>query len=208
MSTTAIIFIVLMAVMTCFTAGVLISELVCSRKEPASESETTEPTPAETEPASEAAATQEDAPVVEVPTHEQKYSALSDEARSLYDEIASYAAAVEGAQSKTGKSGEQYAIGSKRIVRLSIKNDVVVCSFTLRNSNFFAQEGENKIIITTASITTKITDSEHVSAAKNTIDMVVQSINEEKELKQKLARERRQKKKSLNDINNTEVDAE
>lgn len=206
MNTTAIIFLVLMIVMTGFTAGVLINELVSSRKQSEQKSEAAEPAPAETVATPETAATQyEAAPVVTVPTHEEKYAALNDETRGLYKEVASYAAAVEGARQKVNKSCEQYAIGSKKIVGLSIKNDVVICSFTLRNSNFFAQEGESKIMISTASITTKITDSECVSAAKNTIDMVVQSINDEKALKQQLANERRRQKKSQTE--NREVDA-
>ena len=199
MSTTSIVFLVLLIVVTVFTVCVLISDFVRGRKESESEPQTV----AADEP--EAAATQDEAvqeeapPAVVVPTHEDKYNALSDDARGWYDEIAGYAAAVEGAQSKVGKSGEQYAVGNKKIVRLSIKNDVVVCSFTLRNSNFFAHEGESRIMISTASITTKITDQEHVSAAKSTIDMVMQSINDEKELKQKLASERRKQKKAQNE---------
>ena len=207
MGTTAIIFLVLMVVVTGFTAVALICELASSSKqdEPKSENATTETTL--TDATIENAATQVDeTPVVTAPTHQDKYDALSDDARSLYDEIAAYAAAVDGAQSKMSKSCEQFAIGSKKIVRLSIKNDVVVCSFSLRNINVFAHEGENKIMISTASITTKITDSERVSAAKNTIDMVVRSINDEKELKSRLASEKRKQKTVQTDNGEDDVE--
>ena len=206
MGTTAIIFLILMVVVTGFTASVLINELRSRRKQSVSESETAAAPSALTVATAATPTQDEQAPVAATLTHEEKYDALPEEARSLYDEIAAYAAAVEGATSKISKSSEQYAIGSKKIVRLSIKNDVVACSFALRNLNVFAHEGESKIMISTASITTKITDSERVSAAKNTIDTVVRSINEEKELKLQLAEERRKKKSVQAD--NREGDAQ
>ena len=194
MGTTAIIFLVLMIVVTGFTAAVLIAVLASNRKQPLSEP-TVEQGTTSTDVTSQTAATQaQQAPEKVAPTHEEKYEALPEKERSLYDEIAAYAAAVEGAESKLNDKCEQYAIGSKKIVRLSIKNDVVVCSFALRNVNVFAHKGNNRIMISTASITTKVTDREHVVAAKNTIDTVVRSINEEKQLKSRIASEQRKQK--------------
>ena len=92
MGTTAIVFLVLTVVVTGFTAGVLVSEFVSGSKQP--KSETTASTTALSVVSSAEPMQDEDEPVVTAPTHKEKYDALPDDKRSLYDEVAAYAAAV------------------------------------------------------------------------------------------------------------------
>ena len=208
MGTTAIIFLVLMIVATGFTAGVLIYELVGHRKETVSESETTASTAASTV-ASETAAAQVNATPVaaSTPTHEEKYNALPDEVRAFYDEIAQYAAAIDGAICATRKRYEEYSLENNRIVRMTIDSKgVIVCAFILRNSAFFTYASENEITVTTAPTKMKITGEGLVAAAKRTIDMVVGNIEEENALRLRLADERR--KQQMAQTDDQEGDAE
>ena len=209
MGTTAIIFLVLMIVATGFTAGVLIYELVGRRKESGSESSTTASTAASTV-VSETAAAQvvSAAPVaVPAPTHEEKYNALPDDVRAFYDEIAQYAASIDGATSAMRKRYEEYSLGNSRIVRMTIDSKgTIVCAFILRNSAFFTYASENEIAVTTAPTKMKITGEGLVAAAKRTIDMVVNNIEEENALQLRLADERRKQQTAQTD--NREDDAE
>ena len=127
-------------------------------------------------------------------THEEKYRLLPDEARRWYDEIAAHAAAVEGAKRYLGRHYEEFKIGSRKIVRFSIKRGITVCQFILRNSDFHAYVSENKVSVSSAPTSMKVTEEAVVLAAKGAIDIVVKSIDEEKELKRRLANERRRQK--------------
>ena len=195
MNTVIIVFLVLMIVVTGLTAGIVISELVNSRKAPNNTAETETPPP--TLAASETVATRViTAPATPAPTHEEKYSALPDDARSWYDEISAYAAAIDGIKHTVKNRYEEYAIGSRKVVRLTIKRGVTVCEFILRNSDLFQYASEKKIVISTAPTAMKITDESLVAAAKNTIDLVVQNIGEEKAIKRQIANEHRKQRRT------------
>lgn len=124
-------------------------------------------------------------------TLEEKYLALSAEQKSWYDEIVKYAANVEGSKHFKNVRYEEYKVGKNRLVRMLIKRGVIQCEFILHNSDFKNFVNENKISVK-QSATTMIVDSDvTVDAAKNSIDIVVAFIAEEKEYKKKLAREKR-----------------
>ena len=124
-------------------------------------------------------------------TLEEKYLALSATERGYYDEIALYAAKKEEAKKFKNARYEEYKIGKTRLVRLLIKRGTVICEFMLQNADFKNYISENKVSVKHSATVMKIEDAEAVQAAKDSVDIVIQAIAEEKEYKKELARERR-----------------
>lgn len=124
-------------------------------------------------------------------TLEEKYLALPAEQRGWYDEIIRYALAVEGSKRFKNARYEEYKVGKNRLVRMLIKRGVIQCEFILHNSDFKNYVNENKITVKQSATTMLIESAATVEAAKNSIDIVVAFIAEEKEYKKKMAREKR-----------------
>ena len=124
-------------------------------------------------------------------TLEEKYLALPLEQRRWYDEIIRYASAVEGSKRFKNVRYEEYKVGKNRLVRVLIKRGVINCEFILHNSDFKNYVSENKISVKQAATTMLVESAATVAAVKNSIDIVVAAIAEEKEYKKNLARERR-----------------
>ena len=124
-------------------------------------------------------------------TLDEKYSALSKEQKAFYDEIVSYASNKEDAKQFKNLRYEEYKIGKARLVRMLIKRSQVVCEFIMYNSNFKNYVNENKVSVKQAATVIKISDAASVQAAKDSMDIVVKTINEEKEFKKQQAKERR-----------------
>ena len=129
-------------------------------------------------------------------TLEEKYLALSPEARGWYDEIIRHASMVEGSKRFKNTRYEEYKLGNSRLVRMLIKRGVIHCEFILHNPDFKNYVNENKISVRQSATTMRIDNRETVDAAKNSIDIVVAAIAEEKEYKKQLARERRKAAKA------------
>ena len=124
-------------------------------------------------------------------TLEEKYLELSSEARGWYDEIIRHASMVEGSKRFKNVRYEEYKLGKNRLVRMLIKRGIIHCEFTLHNMDFKNYINENKISVRQSATTMRIESRETVDAAKNSIDIVVAAIAEEREYKKQLARERR-----------------
>lgn len=129
-------------------------------------------------------------------TLEEKYLELPTEARGWYDEIIRHASMVEGSKRFKNTRYEEYKLGNSRLVRMLIKRGVVHCEFILHNSDFKNYVNENKISVRQAATTMRIDSRETVDAAKNSIDIVVAAIAEEREYKKQLAREKRKAAKA------------
>ncbi len=124
-------------------------------------------------------------------TLDEKYLELPSEARGWYDEIIKYASAVEGSKRVKNARYEEYKVGKNRLVRLLIKRGIINCEFILHNSDFKNYVNENKISVKQSATTMLVETAATVDAVKNSIDIVVAAIAEEKEYKKQLARERR-----------------
>lgn len=124
----------------------------------------------------------------------EKYEALSAKDKRRYDEIVNYAKNVEGARAYKNDRYEEYKVGKNRLVRMLIKRGVIHCEFILQNSDFKNFVNENKISVKQAATILKIEDENSVSVAKSSIDIAINAINEEKEYKKQLAREKRRAK--------------
>lgn len=129
-------------------------------------------------------------------TLDEKYLELSSEAKGWYDEIIKYASAVEGSKRFKTARYEDYKVGKNRLVRMLIKRGVVQCEFILHNSDFKNYVSENKIAVKQSGTTMLIENAATVEAAKNSIDIVVAAIAEEKEYKKQQAKERRKAAKA------------
>lgn len=130
-------------------------------------------------------------------TLEEKYLELPAEARGWYDEIIRHASMVEGSKRFKNTRYEEYKLGNQRLVRMLIKRGIVHCEFILHNSDFKNYVNENKISVRQAATTMRIDNKETVEAAKNSIDIVVAAIAEEREYKKQLAREKRKAAREL-----------
>ena len=124
-------------------------------------------------------------------TLDEKYLELPSEQRGWYDEIIKYASAIEDSKRYKNARYEEYKVGKNRLVRLVIKRGVINCEFILHNSDFKNYVNENKISVKQSATTMLVETAETVAAVKNSIDIVVAAIAEEKEYKKQLAREKR-----------------
>lgn len=124
-------------------------------------------------------------------TIDEKYLELPSEQRGWYDEIIKYASAVEGSKRFKNARYEEYKVGKNRLVRLLIKRGIINCEFILHNSDFKNYVNENKISVKQSATTMLVEAEATVEAVKNSIDIVVAAIAEEKEYKKQLAREKR-----------------
>ncbi|MBO5224054.1 MAG: hypothetical protein J6C23_06060 [Clostridia bacterium] len=122
---------------------------------------------------------------------DDKFFKLDDEQKGFYNEIASYAASKEDSKKFKNLRYEEYKVGKARLVRMLIKRGIVVCEFIMYNSDFKNYVNENKVSVKQAPTVIKITDAAAVQAAKDSMDIVINSINEEKEYKKQQAKERR-----------------
>lgn len=163
-------------------------------EEPAAEEPAAEEPVAE-EPAAEEAAEEDENAVVfrasNDETLEDRYLALSSEEKGYYDTILFHAVGKEGSKRNRNTKYEDVKIGNTRLVRLRIKRGVIICEFTLYNTDFKNYINENKLSVKQAPTILKVTDEAAVQAAVDSIDMVVTHIAEEKEYKKQLAREKR-----------------
>ena len=220
--TTVIVVFMAFAVLIClFSVLVLTRELIEDitekRKQKAEAASTTEqpseqpnlatPEPApmaqpQEEPQEEPEFTEEIATTDEVrfasktaPTLEEKYLSLDAKSRAYYDEIVKYAAAQDEAKRFKNTRYEEYKIGKTRIVRLIVKRGVVVSEFILPNADFKNYVNENKVSVKLAGTTMKILDDVSLQAAKDSIDIVVKALEDEREYKKQLVLERRRQRR-------------
>lgn len=124
-------------------------------------------------------------------TIDDKYKALPKKQKKFYDDIVNYANQVEGVKRFKNTRYEEYKVGKSRLVRMLIKRDIITCEFILPNSDFKYYVNENKINVKQAATVLKIVDEASVKVAKDSIDIAVKAIEQEKELKKEQAKERR-----------------
>jgi len=131
-------------------------------------------------------------------TLEEKYLDLPNEVKGWYDEIIKYANNIEGSKRFKNERYEEYKLGNTRLVRLLIKRGIIHCEFMLQNSSFRNYATDNKISFKQSATVLKVISEEALNAVKNSIDIVVESIAEDKERKKAIAREKRRAKRMAN----------
>ena len=132
-------------------------------------------------------------------TLDEKYLKLPNECKKYYDEIVKYSNAQEGSKRYKNSNYEEYKIGKNRIVRMKIKNGNIVCEFIIPNLKFKNYVKDNKVTIKQAPIVIKLVDEAALSACKDTIDIVISTINEDKQNTKEQAKIKRRAKKEENE---------
>lgn len=123
-------------------------------------------------------------------TLEEKYLDLTPQYKSYYDQIVQYAMRKDGAKRIKNSSYEEYKLFHARLVRLQVKNGVVVCQFILVNSDFQSYIYDNKVKVKQAPIVLRVIDDETLQAAKNSIDIAYDSAMKERDRKMQIRREK------------------
>ena len=128
-------------------------------------------------------------------TLDDKYLALSQEAKGYYDEIVKCANNVEGVKRFKNARYEEYKVGNSRIVRLLIKRETVIAEFIIQNSDFKSYVSENKVAVRPAPTVLKITNADMLKTACDSVAIVVKQIEAEKEAKRLEMLERRRERR-------------
>lgn len=178
------------------------------------EPEVEEPTeePAKEEPATEEPATEETAVTEEVAeeaeddgvvnfatgtkTLDEKYLELTPEFKGYYDEIVRFANTVEGSKRYKNANYEEYKVGKNRLVRLKIKRETVICELVIPNLAFKNYVSENKVEVKQAPATIKVVDDATLSAVKDSMQIAINAIEEERAYKKEQAKLRRRQKRA------------
>ena len=127
-------------------------------------------------------------------TIDERYLALPNDYKNYYDEIVKHAASIEKSKRYKNARYEEYKVGKNSLVRMLIKRGLVVCEFVIPNFDFRNYVNDNKVAIKQAPITLKVIDESKLQIAKDTIDIAVKAIEEEKEYKKEQARQRRRER--------------
>ena len=161
------------------------------------------------EPAKEEPATEETAVTEEVAeddgvvnfatgtkTLDEKYLELTPEFKGYYDEIVRFANTVEGSKRYKNANYEEYKVGKNRLVRLKIKRETVICELVIPNLAFKNYVSENRVEVKQAPATIKVVDDATLSAVKDSMQIAINAIEEERAYKKEQAKLRRRQKRA------------
>ncbi len=124
-------------------------------------------------------------------THVEKYGELTDEARAHYDEIKAYALAQKDVAAHMANRYEDIRRGKKRVVRMVIRREVLYCEFVILHSELSSYIASNHVSVKHAPTTIKIDSPEAVIAAKNSVDIALRAIDEERAYRHEQQKKRR-----------------
>lgn len=166
------------------------------KEEPAKEEPATEETAVTEEVAEEA----EDDGVVNFATGtktlDEKYLELTPEFKGYYDEIVRFANTVEDSKRYKNANYEEYKVGKNRLVRLKIKRETVICELVIPNLAFKNYVSENRVEVKQAPATIKVVDDATLSAVKDSMQIAINAIEEERAYKKEQAKLRRRQKRA------------
>ena len=141
-------------------------------------------------------------------TMETKYAMLSKEQKGYFDAIAKHALSKEGAKANLSKNYHDYKIGASKLVRMSIKRGEIVCEFVFIDRDFKDYASKADLKIKASATTIRVTEPSAVGVAKDGIDLVFNQIQEEKEYKKQLAREKRKARRQAQSGKETKEEVE
>jgi hypothetical protein len=128
-------------------------------------------------------------------TMAEKYESLSSLYKEFYDAIVKHALSKEGVKEFGNNNYIDYKIGAHRLVRMMIKRGEVVCEFIFIDRDFKNYANANNVKMKPSATAVKVNEPAAVGVAKDGIDLVCQQIEEEKEYKKQLAREKRREQR-------------
>ena len=169
-------------------------------EEPTEEPAKEEPATEETAVTEEVAEDAEDDGVVNFATGtktlDEKYLELTPEFKGYYDEIVRFANTVEGSKRYKNANYEEYKVGKNRLVRLKIKRETVICELVIPNLALKNYVSENKVEVKQAPATIKVVDDATLSAVKDSMQIAINAIEEERAYKKEQAKLRRRQKRA------------
>lgn len=124
-------------------------------------------------------------------SHTDKYIDLKTSEKAYYDEIIRYVQQIDGVKRNLNDRYEDYKVGITRLIRLRIKKDTILAELILPNSDFKYYVSDNKVDVKLAPTVIKVISWESVKVVKDSLDIVVKAIAEEKERKKEIARKKR-----------------
>ena len=130
-------------------------------------------------------------------TLEERYLKLPDVERGYYDDIVCYAMSIEGHKRFKKATYEEYKIGKNSLVKIKIKNDVIICEIVVPNLDFKNFVSDNKIDVRQAATVIRVTDAASLEAVKGSMDIVVKEIEKEREYKKEQAKQRRRERRAI-----------
>ena len=136
-------------------------------------------------------------------SHKYKYMALDSVQKAWYDEIAQYASSVDDVKYVATGSYDEYRLYGKRVIRLLIKRGQVIAEFIIANPNFSRYVSTNKITVKQSATSLKILTDKDVGAAKDSVNIAVRTIREEREEAILRGKERRRLARQVASKNNT-----
>ncbi len=118
-------------------------------------------------------------------THEEKYSALPAEDKARYDRIAAYAAAIPDVKDKKKDSSEEFKVGNRRIVKMTIRRGVIMCELVLENSEFrtTVADADNSIAVKQAPTVIRVDSDASADLVIRSIDIIAADVEAEKQRK-------------------------
>lgn len=137
-------------------------------------------------------------------TLDQKYLNLPPKYRKFYDEIVSYANKIEGQKRYKTAIYEEYKVGKKRVVKIKIKNGIVICELLVPNLDFNNYVSDNKIDVRQSSTVIKVTDEASLLAVKGSMDIVLNEFQKERDYKKAKSLERRRQRRAMAKSVNTD----
>lgn len=128
-------------------------------------------------------------------TLDEKYLELSAEYKGYYDELVRYAMSFEGSKRYKTANHEEYKVSRRRLVKIKIKREIIVCELLVPNLDFKNFISENKVDAKQQSTVINVTDEQSLEAVKGCIAIAYQEIEEELAYKKEQARIRRLEKR-------------
>lgn len=127
---------------------------------------------------------------------DEKYLMLSSDVKGYYDEVVRFAMGVENSKRYKNSAYEEYKVGKNRIVRLKIRRGVLICELVIPNLTFKNYISDNKVAVKQAPATIKVVDEASLNSVKDSIDIAVKAIEEEKAYKKEQAKLRRRQNRA------------
>lgn len=128
-------------------------------------------------------------------THIEKYQALHSEKKSWYDEIISYAKNKENIKHNLTEQYEDIKLYGKKVVRMIIKREEIICEYILGNHRFNHYKKQKNLSVKILPTQLKIDSMDAVHVAKESIDLTIQSILDERNEKKEEKKKKRLKQK-------------
>lgn len=128
-------------------------------------------------------------------TMEERYMTLSTEFKRYFDDIVNHTLQKPGVKETKKTSAYDYKIGYQRVIKISIRRSEIVCEFNFIDKDFDQYANASDVKIKRAATVVRVSEPSAVGVVKDGIDLVCTQIEELKEQKKELAKEKRRQRR-------------